>query len=687
VHEVAELLRGTSNELPFVKAKRAKAAKQSPPLSPRKRRVFYAITIAFPFILLALLEGLLRLIGYGPDLSLFTAETIRGQEYHIMNPDVRKRYFARVPFSPSTSPSFFLVPKPEGTYRIFCLGGSTTVGYPYWYNGSFSTYLQDRLRRLFPERAVEVINVGMTATNSFTVLDMARDLVDYEPDLYIVYDGHNEFYGALGVASHESFNTPRWMTHLYLRAIHLRTVLLLREVATGIAGFFAPDRGTRPLGTMMEKLAHGQFIPYRGSTYQRGLEVFRDNLKELCSLSADHGIPVILGSQVSNLRDQPPFISGDPEPAQRVQVHESINTGLNHWMNGSADSALQSFRASLTHDSLRAETHYLIARCLDSLGKEAEADEEYVKARDYDQLRFRTSTDFNDAIMEFSGHPGVVAVDMEETFRLYSPDSLIGSALMFEHLHPRAFGYFLLARAYADAMKKGGHFASTDEWATADTIEDSDLWETRSLAELDERTAARRTEILLSGWPFKEQFPIVDAPDRGDTLAMLVERLTKAEIGWLEAHETAASHYLSRGDLENAAQEYRIIINQLPLLDVKPYLRLARIYLDQRKLEEVGEVLDASLTIEPTILAYRALGDIALNSGRPGEAAALYEKTFTFPQSPAEQVENGHLLAVAYAESGQHEKARAQTMRVLNLKPDHLPAVKLLQRLSQGGRP
>jgi tetratricopeptide (TPR) repeat protein len=324
---------------------------------------------------------------------------------------------------------------------------------------------------------------------------------------------------------------------------------------------------------------------------------------------------------------------------------------------------------------------------LDSLGHKASAHKAYLKARDYDQLRFRTSTDFNEAILAMSEHPGVSTVDMESVFRAHSPDSIIGSELMFEHLHPRAFGYFLMASAYAGAMRTEGLYASSNKWAAVDTMDDQKLWNERSLTKLDERTAERRTEVLISGWPFKEQFPIVDAPDRGDTLAMLADRLTRADIGWLEAHESAASYFLSRRDLQNAAQEYRVIINQLPLLDVKPYLRLARIYLEQAKMNEVGEVLEASLAIEPTILAYRALGDIALQSERPDEAASYYEKTFSFPQSIAEQVENGHLLALAYAQAGQEERARTQTLKVLDLKPDHMPAVKLLRQLSQAGRP
>ncbi len=67
-----------------------------------------------------------------------------------MNPEVKSRYFARIGFNPSTSPDMFQMPKPAGTFRIFCLGGSTTVGYPYSFNVAFSSFLRDHLRGVFP---------------------------------------------------------------------------------------------------------------------------------------------------------------------------------------------------------------------------------------------------------------------------------------------------------------------------------------------------------------------------------------------------------------------------------------------------------------------------------------------------------------------------------------------------------
>ena len=115
------------------------------PLPLSKKRLYMSITVALPFLLFIVVELGLRLFSYGPDLSLFVTESIGGKPYYRMNPAVKDRYFSRFTFTPTTSMDYFEMPKPKGVYRIFCLGGSTTVGYPYWYNGSFSSFLRDQL--------------------------------------------------------------------------------------------------------------------------------------------------------------------------------------------------------------------------------------------------------------------------------------------------------------------------------------------------------------------------------------------------------------------------------------------------------------------------------------------------------------------------------------------------------------
>jgi tetratricopeptide (TPR) repeat protein len=655
-----------------------------PAIPPARRRLYALITLLVPVLFFTALEITLRLAHYGPDLSLFTTESLSGVQYHVMNPSVKNRYFWKVDFSPSTSPDYFLVPKPRRTFRIFCLGGSTTVGYPYWYNGSFSSFLRDRLHALYPDRSIEVINLGMTATNSFTVLDIARDLTAYEPDCFVVYDGHNEFYGALGVASRESVGRSRWLTLTYLRLIHARTFLLVRDLYGRATQLFASRSEPQEAGTMMERLARGQYIPLGSLTYREGLQAFRENLRDLADLCRHARIPLILGTQVSNLRNRAPFVSGPPPgvtPGDRLAFQTRFNEGERLLLDGEADSALGAFQGALQSDSLRAETVYRIGCALDSAGRPREAERAYVRARDLDQLRFRTSSDFNRAILESADGASVAAVDIEQVFRAHSPDSLIGNELIMEHLHPRLRGYFLMGRAYTGALKQMGLLGSSTEWESRDTVDDASLWNERCVTDLDERTARRRTEALTSGWPFTAQYPIVDALPAGDTLGQIAEHLTRGTWNWLHGHEAAADYYAGRGEWENVGREYRTIVNQIPH-DIKARLRLAHFYLQQGKLDDMRRELLASLETERTILAYRALGDLAMQRGAFADAASYYEKMDPFQQSAAERVANGYLLASAYAQSGRSEKATAQLLKVLAIRPDYQPAVELLSKLN-----
>ncbi|MEW6512203.1 MAG: hypothetical protein AB1428_14730 [Bacteroidota bacterium] len=655
-----------------------------PPLPDSRRRLFLIIILLTPASFFLLLEGALRIAGYGPDLSLFMTEELNGKKYHIMNPSVKARYFSRVDFSPSTSPDYFHIPKPPGTFRIFCLGGSTTVGYPYWYNGSFSSFLRDRLHAVFPDRSVEVINMGMTATNSYTVLDLAGDLVRYEPDCFIVYDGHNEFYGALGVASRESVGRARWLTLTYLRLIHLRTFLLLRDLFSRASRLYGTGAEGEEAGTMMERLARGQYVSIASDTYRQGLTIFRENLSDLRELCRSSHIPLILGTQVSNLRDRAPFIPGEPpgrSVQERLAFQTLMNRGESFLMGNEPDSALVSFEAAATIDSMRADAVYGAGRALDLAGRRRDAERAYIRARDLDQLRFRTSSDFNTVIKDLADRSTAVSVDMEHVFRAHSPDSLIGNNLIVEHLHPNAFGYFLLAKGYAEALREMHLLGSAEEWESRDTVSDGRLWENRCVTALDERTARRRTEALTSGWPFTSHYPIVNAIPPQDTLGQIAERLSRGTWNWLQGHETMAEYYVRRGEWASAEREYRTIVNQAPH-DLKARLRLAHFFLQRGKLDDMQRELFASLGLQQTLLAYRALGDLSLQRGKGEEAAAYYEKMDRFPQSGAERLENGYVLAAAYARAGRTEKATAQLLKVLALKPDYQPAAELLAKLN-----
>ena len=87
--------------------------------------------------------------------------------------------------------------KPLDTYRIFVVGGSTTFGF-----GSTSDqttipgYLQKKFDDVKLGKKIQVINAGINGADSLREVTYIKShLLDFEPDLFIIYDGINDASG------------------------------------------------------------------------------------------------------------------------------------------------------------------------------------------------------------------------------------------------------------------------------------------------------------------------------------------------------------------------------------------------------------------------------------------------------------------------------------------------------------
>ena len=181
----------------------AKKKHKSPPkeLSAQKKTLFYIITISIPVLFFVILEAGLRIGDYKGNNALFVDPGIPTAEYLMPNPNFASRYFFYTNTVPSPSIDVFLAEKPENGFRVFAMGGSSAAGYPYGFNGTFSRVVNDVLQDAMPNRSVEVVNLGISAVNSYTLFDQVDEIIEQEPDAILIYAGHNEFYGALGVGS------------------------------------------------------------------------------------------------------------------------------------------------------------------------------------------------------------------------------------------------------------------------------------------------------------------------------------------------------------------------------------------------------------------------------------------------------------------------------------------------------
>ena len=595
-----------------------------------------------------MLELGLRAGHYGGDTPLFEApEKLHGL-YLVPGRRVGARYFPRAKSTPSPPADVFLRQKPAHGLRIFVMGESAAAGFPYPANAAFSNVVRDALQDVLPADTVEVVNLGIAATNSYTITDLAREVIAQSPDAILIYGGHNEYYGALGAGSTETLGAFPAFVRLYLRLQRLKTFLLLRNlVAASLATVRGESSVSDPHPSRMETVVRDQRITLGGTVYERGKQQFESNLLVALTSFRRAGVPVFIGSIPSNLRDLAPFGS----------------------LEGNADSS-----ATAAFDSARAR----LSRA-DTVG----ARTLFVRARDLDLIRFRAPGEFRDVIQRVAKQTGAEYVPSEEAFASAAPDGIPGKELFLEHVHPNADGYLLLGKTYFEALQRAGFLGRNADMTRLASW--SEYRRRMSLTALDERIVHHTIKTITMRWPFvplkaQQNYRGVYQPtDFTDSLAFEVSMGT---VQWAQAKVAAARRFEARGQVDSAVSEYIGIMRREPQNEA-PYRFAGAALLAANEPARARPFLERSYRIEPSAFTAYALGVIERQAGDPQRGIALLEQSLTLsPDNPAALYQ----LALSYAVTRDLQRARATAARLAMLQPGYPGLRPLASALGMGAR-
>jgi len=390
-----------------------------------------------PVLLLGALEGTLRMFGVGFPADVTVPCTVQGRPASCYN------LFFPAPFFPPgviKSPQAYAIPaeKPPGTFRIFVLGESAAMGDPDPAYG-FSRYLEVMLPERYPSMKFEVVNTGSVAINSHVLLTIAQGLAKQRPDVFIIYSGNNEVVGPYGPGT--ALTSSAMNLHV------IRSSIFIRSTRTGqlLTRIGAQKRTWGGMEMFLDKQ-----VPANSPLMKPTYENFAQNLRDTVAVARGAGARVIVSTIATNLKDCAPFASlhreGLSEAALRTFT-ALVQQGTDLENARSYEEALQRYMAALQIDPEYAELEFRIARAQWMLGNYAAAKEHFLRARDLDTLRFRADSRINEINRSVASSTGAELVDAEEIFAKASPKEVIGSELVYEHVHMTPSGNYLLARA------------------------------------------------------------------------------------------------------------------------------------------------------------------------------------------------------------------------------------------------
>ena len=587
---------------------------------------------------IVLLESGLRIFDYGRKYDQWVNI---GEGKLSLNPEIAFRYFYTTEQVPSAGYNFFDEVKKDNCFRVFVMGGSSAAGFPYTPNGSFARYIRHRLQILYPQKTIEVVNIAMSAINSYSLRDMLPGVIEQKPDLIIIYAGHNEFYGALGVGSTESLGDTRYIVNSVLWLNRFKTFELLRNIIKSVYGLFSQPVITDP--TLMARMSQKQLIPYNSDTFYSGIGQFEGNLNDILRMAKDADIPVLLGTLVSNLKDQKPFssIENDKNPP--------------------------------------AEDIYNLAAEELSAGNKKIADSLFKYAKDLDGLKWRAPERMNEVINELGKNYNYPVVRLDSIFNEVSPDNIVGNNLITDHLHPNYKGNQIIGKAFVDKGIEVGFFPEKDRANLSLHLQDSLTLSRNLFTELDSTIARYQIIILKSDWPYvkerksdEEKLRSLNIQTYTDSLAFLVG---KRKLSWESAHLQLAARKFIAGDKKGFLIEINTVIDEYPF-DPYPLEFSSDLLVNNKAFEEAYPYLLRLHNLKQSAFSSKWLGIIELLNHRIDPAIGYLSQSLNFSANDTQVMYN---LSGAYSMKNDFKTALQIINQCLDIEPNY-PQAKDLQR-------
>ncbi|MEI6536218.1 MAG: tetratricopeptide repeat protein, partial [Verrucomicrobiaceae bacterium] len=560
----------------------------------------------------------------------------------------------------------FLAEKPAHALRIFCLGGSSSFGFPWGAEFAFTSIAGDALTATHPERKVEAVNASGVSYAMHRMNIVADEVLAYQPDVFLVYEGHNEFIEPAFFEALKHRNTYR---------SRLEYALSYSRVYSGMAWVAKRMQASPNVspGGFETRVMRDQSRVYSPEEKEAIVAEFRWRLERLVRRAQAAGVKVVLATVPCNLRQwRPEASTGVTNLAERDRQQRSdlFASGSRLLKNGRFDLAVADLEQAARIAPHHAETYFLLGQTYVGLGRFDDARAAYQRACDEDASPIRRLSGMNVAIREIARQSGALLVDVDRFFEQQSEHGLVGFNLIEDYVHPTQHGHELIAWQIWEAMEKAGWFS--DKSLAQQAVFDRVLAQRKPKAPENNAVWFYNQGVVLSKQGQVDQAiksyrqAVALSPNYSSALLNLGKSL--AENG----QSTEGVTFLQ--DALRIRPNYADAHNELG----SALIKLGR-------MDEAITHFQEALRIRSDFAdAHFNLGSALDNCGKVDEAMAHYQKTLEINPNHAEAHNN---LGLDLFKRGRSDEAIAHYRHALEIKPDYAePHINLGLDLARRGK-
>lgn len=640
----------------------------------KRKLLFSAITFVLFMALLVLSEFILRFLFPEMNNPLASEITADGIESYQINRSYLKKYFPNnAAVLPELKPTIFRKYKLSNTYRVICIGSSSMLGTPYQLTTNIPSIVRKQLRHLYPEKEIEVINLGAAAINSNVMLDLSKKAVGFDPDLILIYMGHNEFYGPEGIGA--SLILKHFPSTIPLK-YSLQDLWLVKIFET----MLSPEKKPSAEHNLMKQVSQNSGIHLSSPQADRIFSLFESNASQMLDLFHDRHIPVIMSDLSSNLLF-PPF---QYDTSDVLKNHLSEFGEVRQAFEKNDYTGISSLVTKLLGlDSANALLNYAAGKVMASMDSAVSARKFFIRAKDEDLLKFRAPSQINSIIRKVAAEHNVLFISSDSMMSALSPHGIPGQNLFLEHLHPNPAGYYEIATLFTRAIVDH-HSISTRSYPPTALLPFQ--YDTLGIPWLDLAYGDLSMKRLTSQWPFDRYHALTYAtPAADDILQQIVLQVYEGKLSLTEGCYQSGTRFQRLHRFNEALTSFEAISDDFPY-NYYPY------YLSGSLCKDFGMndralgyyVLSIQCNSE-YIFSHIDIALLKINVGQFDEAIVHLQKakdlTLHQSTSPLVTATIYYGLSAAYANKNNIPQAVAYITESLHYDPDYAAAQDLAREL------
>jgi len=288
----------------------------------------------------------------------------------------------------------FSVHKNNDTIRVFIIGGSVAMLFS-------KEILETCLNEFFPSRNFEVINCGMGGYDSYRVYLVEREILNYNPDLIIIFSGNNEY-----------FDPVKINLRLYYLNKFLRRMQIYRKLQAKFKKCYKKKGKVKNLRSQEERIkGYGKY------------------LKLMVKAAKEKDIPIILCTLPVNLKDYPPNVG---RPIDKIFFKARFLLENENYYE-----AIINLKDFLKNNPDNPLALYFLGKAYEGLRDYKKAKDNFIKALNSpkDSQWDNANSISNNVVRRISIEETVGLADLNKAFEEENNHGLVGRELLYDSCH------------------------------------------------------------------------------------------------------------------------------------------------------------------------------------------------------------------------------------------------------------